>query len=77
VHDVLVDGDRAAARISVGGTHQGEFMGRPAIGNTILIPAINLFRLADNQIVEHWINSDSVGLLQQIGAFPMPGQGGF
>jgi steroid delta-isomerase-like uncharacterized protein len=77
VHDVLVDGDRAAARIVISGTHQGEFMGRPATGSAVLFPAINLFRFVDNQIAEHWINSDSVGLLQQIGAFPMPGQGRF
>jgi steroid delta-isomerase-like uncharacterized protein len=77
MHDVLVDGERAAARITVHGTHHGEFMGRPATGNAIAIGAINLFRFADEQIVEQWVNSDTVGLLQQIGAFPMPGQGGF
>ena len=77
IQDMLVDGDRAAARILVQGTHQGEFMGRPATGNAILIGAINIFHFANGRIVESWINSDSLGLLQQIGAFPMPGQGGF
>jgi predicted ester cyclase len=77
VPDVLVDGVRGAARISVHGTHQGEFMGGPATGNAIAIGAINIFQYAGDQIVEHWVNSDTIGLLQQIGAFPMPGQGGF
>src|SRR5688572_32068007 len=35
IHDLLVDGDRVAARVEVTGTHQGEFRGIPPTGNSM------------------------------------------
>jgi steroid delta-isomerase-like uncharacterized protein len=73
IRDLLVDGDRAAARIEFEGTHQGEFMGIPATGNSISVPAVNIFRFDGGKIAESWISSDSLGMLQQLGAMPAAG----
>jgi len=73
VHDQLADGDRVATRILVRGTHQQEMMGIPPTGKEIAISAINLIRLEDGKIAEHWVNSDSLGMLVQLGVVPPPG----
>jgi steroid delta-isomerase-like uncharacterized protein len=72
VLDVIADGDRAAARITLTATHLGPFMGIPASGKTIAVPAIDLFRFTGNRIAEQWIVSDSLGMLRQLGALPAP-----
>ena len=37
--------------------------------------AQSLFRVKDGKIVEHWANVDQLGMLQQLGLIPAPGQG--
>ena len=56
------------------GTHTKEFMGVPATGNQVSISGINIFRISGGRIVEHWVNYDAMGLMQQIGAIPDPSQ---
>jgi steroid delta-isomerase-like uncharacterized protein len=72
VQDQLAEGDGVATRIVVSGRNQGEFMGMPATGKAIRVGAINLIRLNDAKIAEHWINADSLGMMQQLGAIPSP-----
>ena len=73
VQDQLSEGDRVATRILVRGTHQNEMMGVPATGNEIAISAINIVRVVQGKIAEHWINSDALGMLVQLGVVPPPG----
>ena len=73
VQDQLTEGDRVATRIVVRGTHQKEMMGIPATGKEIAIGAINMIRVDDGKIAEHWVNSDSLGMLMQLGVVPSPG----
>ena len=68
--DFIAEGDKVVGRFVAQGTHQGEFMGVRATGNTITISGINIMRIADGKIVEHWVNYDALGLMQQIGAIP-------
>jgi steroid delta-isomerase-like uncharacterized protein len=65
---------RVATRFTVTGTHQAEFAGVPATGKPIKITAINIHRVADGKLQEGWLNADVLGMLQQLGAIPMPGQ---
>jgi predicted ester cyclase len=62
-----------ATRIIVRGTHQKELMGIPATGNQISIGAKNFLRVDRGRIAEHWVNSDGIGMLVQLGAIPPPG----
>ena len=73
VQDQLSAGDRVATRIMVRGTHQNEMMGIPATGNEIAISAINIVRVDEGKIAEHWVNSDALGMLVQLGVVPPPG----
>lgn len=70
VEDVVVEGDTVVERFRGGGTHRGDFFGIPATGKAITTTGINIFRLADGKIVEHWGNSDDLGVLRQLGVVP-------
>jgi SnoaL-like polyketide cyclase len=52
--------------------HNGDFMGIPPTGKQATIPVFLIYRLVDDKIVEHWMQADSLGLLQQLGAIPAP-----
>ena len=60
------------SRWTMTGTHQGEFLGVPATGRQITMQGIDVSRVVDGKIAEHWAQFDVVGVLQQIGAIPVP-----
>jgi steroid delta-isomerase-like uncharacterized protein len=75
VEDQLAEGDMVVTRWTGSGTHQGEFMGVAPTGNQVTITGITINRISDGKIVESWSNYDALGMMQQIGAVPEPGQG--
>jgi predicted ester cyclase len=42
-------------------------MGIPATGRQVNVPGIIIYRFADQKIVEYWMHSDVLALMQQIG----------
>lgn len=70
--DTVVDGDKIAVRFDFHGTHEGELMGIPPTGKTVKFEGLILYRLADGKIADHWMQTDIVSLLQQLGAMPVP-----
>jgi steroid delta-isomerase-like uncharacterized protein len=76
VEDQVAEGEKVVTRFAVKGTHQAEFAGVPATGESVIITAINIHRVTGGQIQEGWINWDALGLMQQLGVIPTPGQTG-
>ena len=74
LEDIFADGDRVVVRMQIAGTQQGEFMGIPPTGRAITMGSINILRCTNGLIVEQWNNYDALGMLQQLGAIPMPQQ---
>lgn len=72
--EVLVEGDKVVERFSATGVFTGEFMGIPPTGKSGGTTGINIFRVANGKIVEHWGNSDDLGLMQQLGVFHSGGE---
>lgn len=70
---VLVDGDYVIHRAFLKGTHQDTLFGLPATGRKVAIEVIDIFRLENGKIAEHWGQADTPGLLAQIGIAPPPG----
>jgi predicted ester cyclase len=58
------------------GTHQGTFSGIPATRRSVVMLGISIYRLVDHKIAEVWSNFDELGLLQQLGVIPAPGEQG-
>jgi steroid delta-isomerase-like uncharacterized protein len=78
VEDLIAVGDKAVARVTASGTHQGEFMGVPPTGKAIEIHLIDIMRFDDAGLVcEHWGVADMLALMQQLGVVPSgpPAQG--
>ncbi len=66
IDDVVGDGDRVALRLTIRGTHQGEFLGFPATGRAVSYISHEFYRVADGLIAEEWICSDTASLFKQI-----------
>ena len=58
IEDVMAEGDRVAARVTMRGTHRGEFQGITPSGKRIEVRAIDMFRISNGKIVEHWGHAD-------------------
>ena len=72
--DVLIaEGDIVAGRMTTTGTHRGDFMGIPATGKQVKFSEIHIIRIANGKAVEHWGNSDDMGMMQQLGVIPAQG----
>lgn len=74
LEDVIAEGDLVVQRATASGTMKGEFLGMPATGKSATWTEIHIVRVKDGKIVEHWANSDQVGMMQQLGLMPAPGQ---
>lgn len=72
-HDMIAEGDRVAARITFTGTHQGEFLGIPPTGKQVEVSTIDIIRVANGKMVEHWGVTDNLTMMQQLGVVPTPG----
>jgi steroid delta-isomerase-like uncharacterized protein len=73
VEDIVAEGDRVVARLTMTGTQRGEFMGIPATSRKVSLPVIDILRFANGKVVEHWGIMDSGLMMQQLGIAPAPG----
>ncbi len=74
VEDMVAEGDKVATRKTFHGTHQGEFMGIPPTGQQVSTGLIDVVRIVDGKVVEHWSMGDNLGMMQQLGVIPTPEQ---
>ena len=73
IEDQIAEGDKVVTRWTATGTNQGTLMGIPPSGKRVTITGISITRIANGKAVEDWVNFDTLGMLQQIGAIPTPG----
>jgi steroid delta-isomerase-like uncharacterized protein len=73
--DLLVaEGDKVTKVWTVHCTSKGDFLGIPATGKPMVVKGIEVFRIEDGKIAELWASMDNLGMMQQLGAIPPPGQ---
>jgi steroid delta-isomerase-like uncharacterized protein len=73
IEDLIAEGDKVAARLTFRGTHTGPMMDIPPTDKQVTLSAMNIFRVANGKFVEQWVNSDDLGLMQQLGVIPTQG----
>jgi predicted ester cyclase len=73
VEDAVAEGDLVAQRVHFAGTHTGEFQGLPPTNRKVTFSGLELNRLVDGRVAEHWVELDSLTLLQQLGLVVVPG----
>ncbi len=74
IEDVIAEGDKVVVRQAVLGTHRGAFRGIAPTGRQIRQVGIDVMRIRDGKLVEHWGQYDWLGLFAQLGALTPPGQ---
>lgn len=74
IEDIIAEGDTVVVRQTARGTHQGDLMGIPPTGKQVTVSGIAISRIVNGKAVEDWFNGDDLGLLQQLGVVPAPGQ---
>ena len=75
IEDLIAERDTVVARLTWSGTQRAEFLGLVATNERVAVTGIGIWRIARGRIVEEWIAEDLLGLLQQLGAIPVSGQG--
>ena len=77
IEDLIAEGDQVVERYTWRGTNTGEIvtpMHLPATGKPVTVTGITIIRFAGGKGVEVWNVGDSLGLFQQLGLIPVPGQ---
>lgn len=72
VDDQIAEGEKVLTRITIQGTHQGQFMGIAPTNKKVKVGALVVTRFKDGQNVEGWAELDRLGLMQQLGVVPTP-----
>ena len=72
IDDMVAEGDKVVVRYTANGTHRGEFQGIPATGKPYTQNAIVIYQLTNGKIVEGWLQTDMLSMMQQVGLMPAP-----
>ncbi|HEX9654326.1 MAG TPA: ester cyclase [bacterium] len=66
VDNIITQGDWVVARVTVTGTQKGEYMGNPPTNKPFTMEVIDIVRIANGKIIEHWGEGDMLGMLHQL-----------
>jgi steroid delta-isomerase-like uncharacterized protein len=67
VERTVAEGDLLSVQFQISGTQLGSFMGAPASGKTFKVEAMDIVRLSNGRVVEHWGVFDAAGMMGQLG----------
>ena len=70
IDDMIAEGDRVATKKTFTGTHAADFGDIPATGKPVTLQYVDIMRVRDGRIVEHWLSMDQLRFLQQLGVMP-------
>jgi len=73
VEDIVAEGDKVAARVTVRGKHVGDFMGIRADGKRFTMDEMLIAQFRDGKISRFWRVGDVFSLMQQLGAETVAG----
>ena len=70
--EVVAGGDLVAFQSIMRGTHLGEFRGLAPTGRSFVVHLVDLVRVRDGLLQEHWGGPDMLDLVTQLGATLQP-----
>jgi predicted SnoaL-like aldol condensation-catalyzing enzyme len=69
INQIVAEGDLVFVYNTVTGTHTGKgFLDYPPTGNKLKFDVVDMFRLRDGKLCEHWDVADTRALFLQVGA---------
>lgn len=73
IEQIIEEGDTVVVRWTNNGKHVAPFLGIPATNKSFTIAGIDVHRLSEGKLAEHWHVVDQLSMLQQLGLVPGPG----
>jgi steroid delta-isomerase-like uncharacterized protein len=71
IHDQVADDEKVVTHKTLCGTHCGDLMGIPPTGKQLNIEVIDILRVRDGKITDHWNLVDQMGLMRQLGVIQL------
>jgi predicted ester cyclase len=75
IEDIIAEGDKVWIRLTYTGTHTGEFMGLAPTGTKVTHEGVDIYRIADGQLVEYWSVSNQLEFMKSMGAIEVTEKG--
>jgi steroid delta-isomerase-like uncharacterized protein len=72
IHWQLADGDRVTTHKTYYGTHEGQFLGVAPTHRKIHFESVDVMRVQNGRITDHWGVGNLLSILQQIGGWTPP-----
>jgi len=70
IENIVVSDTKVAVHTTMYGTNTGEFFGLAPTNKTIKVSQMQIERIENNQIVEHWRVTDELTMMRQLGQLP-------
>jgi steroid delta-isomerase-like uncharacterized protein len=70
IHWQAADGDLVTTFKTYHGTHKGAFLGVAPTGRKVHFETVDVMRVRNGRITEHWSVANLFSLMQQLGALP-------
>ena len=67
LEDLVADGDKVVVRVTMTGTHKGDYAGAPGSGKTFAVDEVDIFDVVDGRISGYRIVWDELGFRRQLG----------
>ncbi len=67
IKKIIAEGDVVMMYSTTTGTHKGEWLGNPPTGNPLNYDVVDIFRIENGKIAEHWDVADTLKLFTQVG----------
>lgn len=68
IEDIVAEGDEVAVRLTNSCLHSGTVFGVPPTNKRVTYTETTIWRVVNGRVTDRWCNSDTLGLLQQLGA---------
>jgi steroid delta-isomerase-like uncharacterized protein len=67
IKKIIAEGDIVMMYATTTATHKGEWLGNPPTGNKLNFDVVDIFRIENGKIAEHWDVADTLKLFTQVG----------
>jgi steroid delta-isomerase-like uncharacterized protein len=74
ISNAVAEDDIVMQHVTSTATMKGNFAGMEPSGKHASWDAVHIARVRDGKVVEHWMVQDDIGMLQQLGFLPTPGE---
>ena len=68
IDEMIAEGDRVVTKKTFTGTHTADLGELPASNKRVTLQYVDIMRVRDGRIVEHWHTMDQLSFLKQLGA---------